>query len=125
MAGTSKIGPQTSQHGAPNTTKSAPNRPQIGPKSTPKLTQIGPKSTPGGVPNRSKIALEVESRFWTIFGAKMRPSWEGNRMKMEPHMEDCENAKTLKYLKIGLTYGFLYGFIVGTVIGPFGAVNGL
>ncbi len=31
-----------------------------------------------------------------IFGAKMGPSWEGNWMKSEPHMEEGENAKTLK-----------------------------
>ena len=47
------------------------------------------------------------------------------KFKIEEFGKELFTFETLKYLKIGLTYGFLYGFIVGTIIGPFGAINGL
>ena len=34
---------------------------------------------------------------------------------------DPENFKneTIRYFKLGLTYGFVYGFIIGEIIGPY------
>ncbi len=47
------------------------------------------------------------------------------KFRIQEYGKELFTYETLKYLKIGLTYGFLYGFIVGTIIGPFGAINGL
>ncbi|GIS05232.1 MAG: hypothetical protein CM15mP108_3360 [Gammaproteobacteria bacterium] len=36
---------------------------------------------------------------------------------------DPENFKyeTIRYFKLGLTYGFVYGFLIGEIIGPYNA----
>ncbi len=48
-----------------------------------------------------------------------------SNFRIQEFEKELFTYETLKYLKIGLTYGFIYGFVVGTIIGPFGAINGL